>query len=118
MLIRDALQTKPVEVQSPGAENVTIQWLIDKHGAAPNFSLRRFEIQPGGCTPEHTHGWEHEIYILSGLGTLKTAEGEHHLQPDMAVLVLPDELHQFKCAGAEPLEFICLVPNGPATEGH
>jgi len=118
MLIRDALQTDTVEVQSPGAENVSIQWLLDQKHAAPNFSLRRFSIEPGGCTPEHTHGWEHEVYVLSGLGALKTAEGEHHLQPDMAVLVLPDELHQFRCVGPEALEFICLVPNGPATEGH
>lgn len=118
MLIRDALQVEKLEVQSPGAEGVTIQWVLDEKHAAPNFSLRRFVLQPGGCTPEHTHGWEHEVYILSGEGTLVTAEGEQRLVPDTAVLVLPDELHQFRCAGSKPLEFLCLVPNGPATAGH
>lgn len=118
MLIRDALQVEEMEVQSPGAEKVAMQWLLDDKHGAPNFSLRRFVVGPGGCTPTHTHGWEHEVYILSGQGSLVTAEGEHHLQPDMAVLVLPDELHQFKCVGDEALEFICLVPNGPATAGH
>jgi quercetin dioxygenase-like cupin family protein len=118
MLVRDALQVEKLQVQSPGAENVTIQWLVDDKHAAPNFSLRRFSIEPEGCTPEHTHGWEHEVYILSGRGVLATAEGEIPLQPDTAVLVLPDELHQFRCTGAEPLEFLCLVPNGPATQGH
>jgi quercetin dioxygenase-like cupin family protein len=118
MLIRDALQVDKLQVQSPGAENVTIQWLVDDKHAAPSFSMRRFVIASAGCTPEHTHGWEHEVYVLSGRGLLVTAEGEQALHPDMAVLVLPDELHQFRCLGPEPLEFLCLVPNGPATAGH
>ena len=118
MLIRDALQAEKLEVRSPEADGVKIQWLLDEKCGTPNFCLRRFAIQPGGFTPSHTHDWEHEVYILNGVGLLVTEEGEHHLQPDIAVLVQPNEVHQFRCVGQEPLEFICLVPNGPATEGH
>ena len=107
------VEAKPVT--APGVEGVTIQWLLDEQRGAPNFSMRRYVIQPGGCTPWHQHDWEHEVYVLRGSGVVVTEAGETPIGPDTAILVMPNEGHQFRAAAAEPLEFLCLVPNGPAT---
>ena len=102
-------------VYGPGAEGVSIQWLIDESRGAPSFAMRRFVIEPGGHTPFHRHDWEHEVYVLGGCGSLVSAEGETALTPGSAVFVAPNEDHQFRAAAADSLELLCMVPNGPAT---
>ena len=108
-------EISPVETE--GAKDVSIQWLIDESRGGPNFAMRRFVVEPGGCTPTHQHAWEHEVYILRGIGEVVLADETVNVAADTAVLIEPDELHQFRNTGVEPLEFLCLVPNGPATEG-
>lgn len=117
MRMIDANQAVKNEVNQAGAVGVEIQWLIASPESAPNFALRRFTIAPGGHTPEHSHDWEHEVYILQGGGVLVTEEGEAPLRPHCAVLVHPGERHSF-CAGPDGMQMLCLVPNGPATAGH
>ena len=43
---------------------------------APNFTMRHFEVAPGGRTPFHAHPWEHEVYVLSGTGKVRQKGGE------------------------------------------
>ncbi len=114
----DAQQAPAQPVTTEGAANVQIQWLIDESRGAPNFSLRRFIVAPGGHTPRHSHPWEHEVYILRGRGLLVTDEGETELSADQAILIPPDQVHQFLSYEDETLDMLCIVPNGPATEGH
>jgi len=45
--------------------------LVGPHNGAPNFSMRRFTVGKGGCSPYHTHAWEHEVYILAGQGEVR-----------------------------------------------
>lgn len=113
----DVAETPSVEVQEAGARGVRVQWLLASAQGAPNFALRRFVLEAGGQTPLHAHPWEHEVYILAGSGVVVTAQGETPLQADCAVLVTPGESHCFR-AGAEGLQFLCMVPNGEATAGH
>jgi quercetin dioxygenase-like cupin family protein len=102
-------------VYGPGAEGVTIQWLIDETRGAPTFAMRRFVLQAGGHTPCHRHDWEHEVYILGGQGVLVSSGSETALAAGNAILVAPNEDHQFRAAPDCELEFLCMVPNGPAT---
>ena len=111
---RSAAEVEAIAVEA-GATGVRIQWMLDEAAGAPTFSMRRFEIDPGGHTPLHAHPWEHQVYIISGRGVVVAGEEETALAPDDAVLVAPDERHQFRAAGDEPLILLCLVPNGPAT---
>ncbi len=94
-----------------GAEKTTIRWLISKEAGAPNFAMRLFEVGPGGFTPRHQHAWEHEVYILSGQGVLHTVEGDQFLEPGTAVLVAPDDDHQFRNTGGEPMRMLCMIPH-------
>lgn len=77
---------------------------------APNFAMRIFEIQPGSATPTHTHPWEHEVFVVSGKGALKSADTERPLAEGDAVLVMPDEKHSFANTGNDVFRVICVVP--------
>lgn len=112
----NAKQFPASPVTSPGAEGVTIQWLVDESHGAPTFAMRRFIVEPGGCTPSHQHPWEHVVYILSGQAEIVLADETVTVGADTGLLLAPDELHQFRNPGDAPLVFLCLVPNGPATE--
>ena len=98
------------EVKEPGAQGVTIRWLITQKDGAPNFAMRIFEVEAGGFTPYHNHSWEHEVFILEGRGTLVTEEKNLPLNKGDAVFVPPDEKHQFKNDSDEKFTFICLIP--------
>jgi quercetin dioxygenase-like cupin family protein len=93
-----------------GAEGVRIRLLIHEAEGAPNFYMRQLVIAPGGCTPLHTHQWEHEVFILAGNGIVVSPEGENPISPGDCVLVAPGEQHQFRNIGTEELKFLCLVP--------
>ena len=77
---------------------------------APNFVMRLFEIEPGSATPHHSHPWEHEIFVVSGKGTLVSGDSRTPLKEGDAAMVLPDELHSFANAGGDTLRVICVVP--------
>ena len=111
-------ELEPFEVTTDGAEKARMQWLIAEENGAPNFAMRRFILAPGGRTPYHSHPWEHVAYCLCGNGVAVTDDGEVPIRGGDAILVPPDDTHNFVNTGDGPLEFLCLVPNGPATEGH
>jgi len=68
-------------VAESGADGVTIRVLMGDNVGAPNFTLRHFEVAPGGHTPYHTHAWEHEVFVLSGTGKVKRKDGETAVGP-------------------------------------
>jgi quercetin dioxygenase-like cupin family protein len=106
---REQIKAAPVEID--GAANCGMCCLIGPDDAAPSFSMRFFELAPGGHTPKHSHAHEHEIFVLEGAGTVLAVEGEHPLQPGTAIFVAPNELHQFRNTGSGPLRFLCLIPH-------
>ena len=106
-------QVKAVPVEMEGAEGCRIRRLIGKRDGAPTFDMRRFEVAPGGYTPKHSHAHEHEVFVLEGSGVVLEGDVEHPISPGTAVFVPPDEPHQFRNPGTEPLKFLCLVPRSP-----
>ena len=79
--------------------------------ARTSFTMRQFEVAPGGNTPRHSHGFEHEVFVLEGDGIVLDSRGEHRLCPGVAVYIAPDEIHQFRNTGNRPLKFLCLIPH-------
>lgn len=98
-------------VEMPGSRGCHVRWLIGKQDAAPNFAMREFEVDPGGHTPRHFHPYEHEVYVVSGKGTVLEGEIPHPITAGDVILVRPDEVHQFRNDHDEPLRFLCLIPN-------
>ncbi len=93
-----------------GAKGVGVRLLIGPEDGAPNFVMMLLELAPGGHTPDHSHEWEEEIFVKSGQGVIKAAGGEKPIRAGDVLFFESNESHQFMNTGAEPLEFICLIP--------
>ena len=105
----EQIEAAPVDTQ--GASNCRMRCLIGPDDAAPSFSMRQFDIAPGGHTPKHAHAHEHEVFILEGTGTVLEGDREHPLRPGNVVFVPPNQLHQFRNTCGGPLKFLCLIPH-------
>jgi len=93
------------------APGVVMHVVAGPDDGAPTFVMRVFVIQPGSTTPQHTHPWEHEVFVVSGKGgALRSGETERPLAEGDAVLVMPDEPHSFANTGDDILRVICVVP--------
>ena len=99
-------------VESEGAKDVDIRWLISKADGAENFAMRMFELQPGGYTPLHTHPHEHEVFVLEGRGVLVYEGKEHKFDREYVIFVPGGKEHCFKNTGESVLRFLCLIPAG------
>ncbi len=91
---------------------VSIRYLAVEEFGAPNFEMRYFELQKNGKTSLDQHDYEHEVFILRGSGKLVLDGKEYSLRQNDAILIEPNEQHQFFPEGEEPFGFICIVPNG------
>lgn len=98
------------EVTMPGASGARMRMLVGPDDGARNFHMRQFEVAPGGFTPHHQHDYEHEILILAGQGAAQSEQGERTIRAGDVIWVPPNEMHQFRNTGSEPLKFICLIP--------
>jgi quercetin dioxygenase-like cupin family protein len=94
----------------PEIEGVTMRVVIGPDEGAPFFNMRVFEVEPGHSTPHHSHWWEHEVFVLSGEGVVKTGAGDIPIRHGSTVFVPGGEMHQFQNGGDGVLRFICLVP--------
>jgi quercetin dioxygenase-like cupin family protein len=94
-------------------KGVTGRVVIGQADGAKNFCMRVFEISPGGYTPEHSHDWEHEIFVHSGDGAVFNGSEWTPITGGTTMLIPPNELHQMKNAGDKPFVFVCLIPSGP-----
>jgi len=111
MMIKNMQQVPAQPVVMDGAKDVTVRVLIGPQDHAPTFAMRLFELAPGGHTPFHTHGFEHEVIILGGDIAVITEQGPTPVKKGDVLLVAPNELHQFKNQSDKlPAQFICLVP--------
>jgi quercetin dioxygenase-like cupin family protein len=98
------------EVLVPGADKVRVRWLIDEADGAPHFYMRRFELEPGGRTPRHTHPWEHEVYVLEGEGGVFCEGSREGFRPGDVVFIRSGEEHSFAADQGRPAAFLCLIP--------
>lgn len=110
MKIKPIIEHAQNDVDMEGAERVRMRMLVGLADGARNFHMRHFEVAPGGHTPHHQHDYEHEVLILKGVGVAKSEGGDRPFKAGDVVWVPANEMHQFQNTGAEPAEFICLIP--------
>jgi len=109
MIIKNVKDINPLKPE--GVEGVNMRVAIGKPEGAPNFVLRHFELEAGHSTPQHSHYWEHEVYIISGKGEVFSPDGITPIGSGDTVFVKGDEEHQFRNTGDETLQFICIIPH-------
>ena len=106
MKVSSYSETKAV----PELPGVNKREVINADDGAPNFCMRVFDIEPGSSTPSHSHGWEHEIYVLAGRGVAISGEKKTPIEKDSVIFIPPDEHHCFMNNGDEILRIICVIP--------
>jgi quercetin dioxygenase-like cupin family protein len=111
MIKRGQAQVRADPVVMDGVEGTTIQWLFSRTDGAPNFSLRRFVIGPGGRIGLHDHTWEHEIYFVSGKGVAFTDKERVRVTTGDALYMPGGEPHGYENDSKEELVFLCIIPN-------
>lgn len=120
MLIRNIDETPLQPVAMAGVNGAQMAIMVGRADGAPNFALRQFKVDPKGNTPKHSHDYEHEVYVVSGGGTVLLEGSERPVRGGDVIYVPANEEHQFK-AGEQGLRFLCLVPVtrncGDATPG-
>ena len=110
MLIRNIDEVERTAVDMPGVKDATMAVMVGRADNAPNFAMRQFVVAPGGNTPRHSHDYEHEVFVVSGSGTVFLDGADRPVRAGDAILVPADEEHQFRATGSEPLRFLCMVP--------
>jgi quercetin dioxygenase-like cupin family protein len=116
-LIRDAdeIEYEPVDAAAGLRKGVLV---AEEHGA-PNFAVRRFELDPGAEVPTHTNAVEHEQYVLEGEYVVGIGEGEdaaeHVVSAGDSLLIPAGVPHWYRNEGDDPGAFLCAVPNGDDT---
>ncbi len=101
----------PAEVFGDEAVGVTIRWVIDEDkDGAPTYALRVIEVAPGGHTPNHTHPFEHENFIMEGKGRVQIDGEWFEVGPGDVVFVPPLSQHTYVNAGDLPFRFLCGIP--------
>ena len=107
MKIAKLSDTKPTQELS----GVFKRDVITARDGAPNFCMRVFDVEPKSSPPDHSHPWEHEVFVLSGEGVVRSNEGESEIGAGSVVFIAPGEPHCFINTGQTVLRFVCLIPN-------
>ena len=98
--------------ENENVKGVTGRVVIGKEDQAENFCMRVFTVAPGGFTPRHSHEWEHEIFVHSGVGKVYQKGEWREVTSGTVVFIPGNEEHQFMNGGGEDFVFICLIPSG------
>lgn len=78
---------------------------------APNFSMRKFRIEPGGKIPKHKNSVEHEQYVLEGKARIGIGDQIYEVSKDNVVFIPAGVPHWYEVIGGEAFVFLCSVPN-------
>jgi quercetin dioxygenase-like cupin family protein len=112
MKVSPYTQEKKTRIDNDIAKGVTGRVIIGKADGAPNFCMRVFELDQGGCSPKHAHDWEHEIFFHAGEGEVWQDGGWTPVQSGWVAYIPGNEEHQIRNTGEEKLIFVCLIPAG------
>ncbi|MBN1532111.1 MAG: cupin domain-containing protein [Spirochaetes bacterium] len=109
-VVRHFSEIGAIPVDADGAVNTTKRLLLGSGDGVPLFSVRMFEVGPGGRTPSHSHDFEHEIFVLEGSGTLVTASERLSMPAGSALFIPPMERHHMENGGESIMRILCMVP--------
>jgi quercetin dioxygenase-like cupin family protein len=96
--------------QAADVRGVSAKVLVGPAEGAPNFRIRYFRVEPGGCTSLDQHAHDHGVFILHGRASVLLGNEEVEVEARDVVYVPGDEIHQFRALGQEPLGFLCVIP--------
>lgn len=108
--VRRANENEYMDVDA--SEGLQKAVLIGESDGAPNFTLRKFVLEPGTKVPRHTNKLEHEQYILEGEFIVGIDDEEYTVAPGDSLLIPAGTVHWYRNEAGKEAAFICVVPNG------
>jgi quercetin dioxygenase-like cupin family protein len=105
----------PVAGIEETTQGLTIRRVISEVDGAGDFMMDVFEIEPGGHSELHVHPWEHQIFVVAGKGEVLGGNQSFAFGPGDVIFTAPDDEHQFRSSGADPVVFVCAVPKAALT---
>jgi quercetin dioxygenase-like cupin family protein len=99
-----------VPMAGDGIEGVVKRVLVSPENGWDGWTMRLFDIDPGGHTPRHAHDWPHINFVAAGRGELYLHGEAHPLESGSYAYVPAGDEHQFRAAADEALSFVCIVP--------
>ena len=91
-----------------GLHGVTMREMITAADGAPTFAMRVFDVAAGASTPFHHHPWEHEVFIVSGTGHVRSEQGDRPFEAGDTVFIAGHEAHSF--VAETTVQFVCVIP--------
>ncbi|HDI02498.1 MAG TPA: cupin domain-containing protein [Ignisphaera sp.] len=101
----------PIKVDN--AEKTWIRVLISTSEGL-TYAMRVFEMERGGHIPAHKHPWEHEIFVLDGKVRIRVEDKTFDLEPEYAIYIPPNKIHEYWNIGETKARFICVIPVKPS----
>ena len=102
----------PAKAFGSEAPETSIRVLInDVNDNAPVYNLRMIEIGVNGHTPDHSHPYEHENFVVEGDGQVMIDGDWYDIHQGDVVLVPAGIRHQYRNTGQSTLKFLCGIPN-------
>ncbi len=105
-------EEEPIPVTEAGAKGITLRWAIGQKDGADNFFMRIIDFEAGAVSPDHSHPYEHEMFVISGRGSVELAGEMRELKVGDVLFVPPGAHHCFK--SKDGMEMMCLIPNQEA----
>ena len=109
MFVKNINEVKTDNVSVEGVKNAGMKWLIGEKDGAEHFYMRLAIIEKDGIVPLHNHPNVHEIYVVSGEGSVLLEGEEKPMKEGDFVFVEGDLVHGFKNTGDNTLKFICCI---------
>lgn len=106
------------DLNLPGRKSLEI---VSKEIGSAEVTLRLVEIPVATAdeAPRNPHrhtDFEECMYVLSGQGATRTAEGETDVVAGDTILVPAGELHLTRNTGSTPLRMLCFFPTANCSE--
>ena len=105
--------TREVPAQPVDAGSGTVKQVLIGPDEGPNFSMRRFVMEPGGGMPNHTNTVEHEQYVLGGVARIGIGDEVIDVAEGDVVFIPAGVPHWYESLGPDEFAFLCVVPNQP-----
>ena len=89
--------------------------ILDESDGAPNFRMRRYQLDPGAEVPKHTNGVEHEVHAVAGEYIAGLEDEEYSISAGDSLLIPSGTVHWFRNESDETSAFVCMVPTEDAS---
>ena len=97
------LDEKAEEITEAGAKGIKLRTVIGEKEEVPNFHMRVISFEKSGQSPNHSHDYEHEMFVINGSGTVEVDGETINLKPGDVMYVPPNANHCFRTVEAMEL---------------